>query len=622
MASSRGLLSKSAALPVLLLATLASCTTPEPQPTPFQPSGEFSLDAVLGDGEVGCRKMLDTYCSALHSPETQGNIRVGRGPDSLPILQGTTRNDFSSEYYLYSAAKLRAKDSLPADFRSVLDAQGYFDSLVRAMNRPPRSQMNLEKRALSMRREFELDQIWNGALSETVLRRMSKSFVGYHRLRDDLIPIEQSVERKRTRRELISEISRAIWKRDRNWSKVEANFEVLRERFLSVIDALDIPEDVRAAWKERMSSVKLVIPGAIPAIADSECSTTQANAFYYSYLNVLTVCAGDFNSEDILQTVAHELAHSLDFDRALYLRQKRSAFGRSLTALRREVCMPESFSCANWESFKSRIEPELAELKDFRPELPEFQSCLKRRTTSKTLAPADIQRLAEKEINDQVSTLANAGIFLRITKDRVPLPDGKTTKNPNYLDPCGYKIWSLDEEPIDDELTQLLFFTAEYRCSPLDDRKEKLRAAINASKALAVQVSAAAIGMEGEYSEREDLADEGYASSPVERFADVLGSYAFADYLSHMKRMSQRRHTFLASSSWQCDAPSLESLYPEENSVEQAFVFDSHSESDTRKKEMFTQPVRSALGCAQDFAFKSCELGFRKKTAQSLASGG
>lgn len=598
---------------------ISGCSTPSTTAISLEPEREFSLEEVLSKdgGKVGCRKMLDSYCSALHSPNVEGNILVGRGPQSYRVLQGRTKNDFSNAYYLYATAKLRARETLPTDFRTVLNSQAYFDLLEVALARIPRSHMSLDRRLRSLRREFELDKIWNVALSETVVRRMAKKFPGYHQLRDDLLPIEQSVERVRVRRELISKISRAIWKRDHNWSKVESSFEKLRSKFLSIIDALDIPEEVRTRWRDRISTVELVIPGAIPAIADTECSTTQANAFYYSHLNLITVCAGDFNSEDILQTVAHELAHSLDLDRYRYVFQKDSKLGVSLTRLRREVCTPEVFSCQAWDLFKTNFQSNLSDLNLYSPELPEFQRCLKRRSTSKVITDADIDRMSEREISDQVSDLARGGVFLRITKDRVPLPNGKTTKNPNYLNPCGYKMWSLGEEPVDDELSQLLFFTAEYRCNPAEDPNEKLRLSITASKEMAVQIAAATLRMEGEFSAREDLEEEGFSSSPSERFADVLGSYAFASYLSDLNDKWARRHTFLASSSWQCEEPSLESHYPEENAIQQGFVFDSHSEGETRKKEMFTTPIQSVLGCVEDFQFKACELRFKSGASVS-----
>lgn len=598
----------------VLLVLNSGCTTSDQARFSLQPEQEFDLGSYLGTGgpQVGCRSMLDTYCSRLNSPDAQGNLLVGRGAASFPILQGQTKNDFSTAQYLYSRAKIRSRDYLPPDFREALGQHRYFSLLEQALDRSPRARMTLDGRVRSMWRDHDLEKTWNAAVNETVLRRMSRRYPGFYRLSDDLLSLEEGLDRNRIRKELVSEISRAIWEHDPNWKKVERDFEVMRKHFLRVISRLEIPEALRDDWLRRLGEVRLVIPGAIPAIADSECSSTQANAYYYSYLNLITVCAGDFNGESILQTLAHELAHALDSGRSRYLQQRRSEYGRRLATLRGEVCGEAAFSCASWERFKGSHLPDLARLSAYQPDLADFQRCLKRSPHDAPMSADDIQRFAEMEINSQLEDLASSGVFLRLTKQQVPLANGKMAHNPNYLNPCRYKVWSQGEEPIDDTLTQLLFFTAEYRCSREKEAGRKLRESILVSKQMAMDVTAAAIRMEGEFSPRENIVQEGFASSPSERFADVLGSYAFADRLKRITTADERRHTFLASSSWQCERPSLDTIYPEESSVQQAFVSDSHADMNSRKSENFTAPIREALSCEPDFKFKACELGFKK----------
>src|SRR6202007_3319322 len=104
-------------------------------------------------------------------------------------------------------------------------------------------------------------------------------------------------------------------------------------------------------------------------------------------------------------------------------------------------------------------------LDGYEPEMPEFQRCLKRRVTNKPLGPEDIARFARNLTADRISDLASNDRFLRVTKPELPTPNGKYLKNPNYLNPCSYYMWSQGEEPIDDEISTVMFFTAEYRCS-------------------------------------------------------------------------------------------------------------------------------------------------------------
>src|SRR5262249_39086161 len=147
----------------------------------------------------------------------------------------------------------------------------------------------------------------------------------------------------------------------------------------------------------------------------------------------LTICAGDFNSEDILQSLAHEMAHALGVDRDQYLFAFNSRFGRKLARLRGQICQPKSFSCEDWGEFKNEFANSLGALNGYEPQTLDFQRCLKRRETSKSLESKDIARFARNMTADRISDLATSDKFLRITKPELPTPNGKLLKNPNYL---------------------------------------------------------------------------------------------------------------------------------------------------------------------------------------------
>lgn len=589
----------------------SSCSTMKVTPDGPEPTeiAEFSIQDLYKDkSELGCKAMLDGYCAHLYSPNVLGNLRVKSGSESILVLQGKTPNDFSAVYFEYAKAKLRNYSYLPPDFLEALTKRSFFEKLKQFIARRPRERMALSERLRSIRLGYEVDSLWDSAIEETVLRRMDLKVTGFHKIREDLIPVEMQVELRRARRILISQISKAIWRKHPNWKKVESSFEVLRGHFINVIGRLKIEDWVREHWLERIRSVKLVLPGAVPEISDRECATTKINAYYYSRLNMLTVCAGDFNSEDILETLAHEMAHTLDIDRAHYNFQISSEIGKALANLRNQVCKPTTFSCEVWQDFKSHFSDRLTKFSTYRPELPEFQRCLKRRATGKTLRQSDIERLAGTIISEKLSELAQSSIFLRITKEKIRLPNGNYTTNPAYLNPCAYNLWTLGEEALDDELSALLFFTAEYRCGQESSSAVRFEKAIDIAKEMSIGITRELLKSEGEFSSRHLLETEGFASSPAERFADVLGSYALANYLSTLSSTWDRRNTFLASSSWQCDKPSLESDFPEESNIQRKYVFDSHTEGDERKKEFLSQIVRETIGCKKDFEFNSCEL--------------
>lgn len=555
-----------------------------------------------------CKAMLDSYCDFLNSPGVQGNLEVKRADRATRILQGDTQNQFTQIYYRYSQAKLRNREFFPKDVLRILERHAYFTKLGAFLKRRPRPGMSLPERLMTEQDDFELGMIWTAAQNEAAILRMNHRYPEFHRLPEALVPIELQLERRRMRRDLVSEISRAIWRGSDEWKRVESTFAKLQASFGRVIKRLNIGESVRKDWLERIASVRLVLPGAFPAIANEECGSTTANAFYFTYLNVVTVCAGDFNSEDIVQTLAHEMAHALGVDRSQYLFENRSNFGRALSSFRRRVCEPKTFTCDAWDTFRGGFDESLKSLVGFDPQVPEFQSCLMRRPATKDLSDADIQRFARTLVTDRISDLASGDRFLRITKEMMPLRNGKQQRNPNFMNPCSYSLWSQGEEPVDDDLTTLMFFTAEYRCTPAKPARERLRDAIEVAKALSEKVTRRALRVEGRFSARSLLEAEGFASPPFERFADVLGSYATADLLAQSRDRWDRQNSFLASSSWQCTEPSLMSQYPEESSVEKEYIFDAHTEGEQRRKELFTTPIREVIGCQKDFDFLECKL--------------
>lgn len=555
--------------------------------------------------------MVDSYCNTLYSPEAQGNLEIGQGRTKIEVMQGETHNEFSQVFFRYSKAKLKSRSALPEDFRAALERGSYFIKLRSFLSRSPRATMSLAQRLESENMSYELGAVWSAAINEAILSRMAAVYPGFHKIPDANLPIELQLERRRLRRILISEISRAVWRDDQNWQKVEKGFDRLKISFLRMIQQLDVAKDIADDWSNRINEVQLALPGSMPAISDDECSATTVNAYYYTYLNVLTVCAGDFNSEDILQTLAHEMAHALGIDRSAYLFEVNSDFGKELATFRANVCKPEAFTCEQWSAYKSKFDSALKTIEGFQPHLREFNQCLKRRPTSRTLENADIERFSRTIVADRMSDLASGDRFLRITKPELPLKNGKTQANPNYLNPCEYSLWSQGEEPIHDPLTTLVYFTAEYRCSA-QTGAQKMKDAIEVSKAMTARLLEKVLRVEGEFSSRTLLETEGYSSPPFERFADVVGSYALAELLKAVPEKWNRQNVYLASSSWQCLEPSLASHFPDESAVENEYVFDDHTGGDLRQKELLSRPIREAISCEKDFEFKECLLPMKQ----------
>ena len=588
---------------------LISCTTQKSNLDDLNPKDFPPFELQLKQSNPGCKSMLDSYCNYLYEPQVGGNIRIGRKRgEPILVLQGHSDNGFSHVFLEFARAKLKNRRALPKDFRSGLEAGNYFSRLESFINQKPRQEMSLNERIYSVREENYLNQTWERVVQETVLRRMEEENLGFHKIQDDLIPVELQIKRIKVHKELLAEVNGALWQGHANWKKVENAFEDLRKHFLLIIEKIDAVNEVKAEWSERIKTLKLLSPGSAPELLDEDCASTKENALYFPHLNAITVCAGDFNSGDILFTLAHEMAHSLDIDHSMYLFAKRAAIGAGLRSLRQQVCKKVEFSCQEWNSLKSTFSEKLDGLKKYHPQLIEFQRCLKRTVTTKELTQPDIDRLATQIVSERIAALADEELFLRITKENISTGDGKSEFNPNYLDPCSYYLWSQDQEPLDDDLTTLMFFTAEYRCSQNRSEVEKLKSSIETAKAMSVHLMSELIGMEGEFSSRPTVVSEGFSSSPVERFADVVGTEAMAGLLNTTSSTSDRRNTFLASSSWQCSKPSFAKDYPQEYSLLRAYVNDSHADGDERKKEVFSSSIRNTLKCQKDFDFNECKL--------------
>jgi len=558
----------------------------------------------------GCMNMVNSYCSQLYSPGFSGNLLISR-KKPIQILEGDTYNQLSQIYVKYSVAKIRHKNQLPADFLQALNQYSYFDKLDDLLNRKPISAMTVDERLQSEYLEYEISTVWSNALDQAVMLRMNAKYPGYHHITDRLMPIEYDIDAKKIRRQLISDISKVLWRDDKNWQNVMDGFNDLKQSYYRLFERLDLPQEILNDWHKKIESIALVLPGSLPEISDEECSTTTSNAYYYSHLNLITVCAGDFNSGDILLVLAHEMGHALDGKRDFYLFQRNSALGQKMSSFRQTVCSPQpKLNCDDWNSFKSDMSTGRISLSNYQVQLPEFQRCLKRSPTTKKLDVVEARRIADQVSHNRIATMAASDLFLRLVKERLPLKNGQLHHNPSYMNPCGYSTWSKNEESMDDSLYTLVFFTYEYQCSQLK-AEDKLRSSIEVTQNLTADLISEILVAQGEFSDRDEVTAEEYASPPYERFADVMGSYAVSEYLKHYENTWDKRSKYLASISWLCQEPSLGSVFPIESEIEKSFSMDSHTEGVDRSKELLMEPIRDSLSCSKDFEFKECSLKFK-----------
>lgn len=530
------------------------------------------------------------------------------GSHSYEIKLGDTANDFHQREYEFQRAKLRAWSKLPDEFRDVLSTTNYLERMRTYLSRVSRKKMRLNERISTLREEEEINSIWNVAIRETVLTRMEKKFPGYSQIKEDFLPLELRYESQRQRRVLISQLATAIWNKHPNWLKVQRQFERVRQAYREVISSNDeLPDEIKTDWLGRIEEVKLIIPGSDPAIDMENCYKDEDNAYYFTEKNEVTVCAGDFNSEEVEQTLAHEMAHTLDLSRSRFIYQRDSLIGLSLKELKDGSCSSKGYSCEQWLNLKSKFSDLLKASQDFKPQLPDFNACLKRKATKPI--PADyIERIAREEVEATVADLAERNVFLRIVSSQLPLPDGSSQPNPMHMNPCGYYLWTTNVHPLDEDVALLLFFTTEYKCSAETDKEMRFKKAIETAREMQMSLSSMRIAMEGEFSGRDRLDFDGYSSSPVERFADSIGQMVFSHLLDQDPDPSRRRARYLANNAWLCRRPSIQQLYPQEAKVQKSYYVEPHSDSSSRQAELLTESIRNSLQCSMDFDSRQCSL--------------
>lgn len=563
----------------------------------------------LNDPEIGCSAMVERHCDRLYSSAHRGNAKLKKRNRDLQLLHGKTQNNFTTTFYQFSMAKLKKREQFPKSFRTALEEHYYFERLEKLLARPPRSQMSLDERLVFDREERELTQLWQHAISAATLRELSTKFPDSYKLDDDSMPPEVSLERQKIRIHVLSEVSRIMWADLNSWRAVEADFMRLKKHFLELIGKLDIDDGLRDHWHKRVRQVRLVVPGAIEGLADEECITTKKNAFYYANLNVITVCAGFFNSGDMEQVLAHELAHAIDISTLRLQAQRDSELGRNLADIKAGVCGAGTLDCNKWTSFRDNYDKRLEEMSRFDVSLGEFHQCLKRGGSGRTANARTIRKVAESTIAERMSDLVSNGSLLRMVKYQVPLSDRTLKKNPYYLNPCKYYPFADFNQTLDGEFTTLLFFTAAYSCGQ-GSSPTSLNAAVETASAMSKKLVEAVIRMEGEYSPREELQALGISSPPTERFADVVGSYILARSLAEETKIVDRRRDFLSSISWQCKPPSIASSFPSETEVLKSYRKDYglYLDTEARIKDSLSTGMRSALSCTKDFEARDCEL--------------
>ncbi|HUP55885.1 MAG TPA: hypothetical protein VM598_00420, partial [Bdellovibrionota bacterium] len=240
----------------------------------------------LPSGQVGCSKMVESFCDTLWAPEALGNLSL-QTPEGKPLGEvtlGKMPNETTFANTFFAQAQLDAKSRLPEDLRSALEKRGYFEKLDRFVNHKPFSAMTRSEVELFRALYGQIDAIAGESLSNTASSRVSRKHPGFFRLTDDRVPTHIAHDYNRAKDELEATVWKAIWSSHPRWPKLQAEFEEIRSVFLELIRAHpSASKATRERWETRIKATRLELPGTDPVqLGDAErrCASTEMNGYH------------------------------------------------------------------------------------------------------------------------------------------------------------------------------------------------------------------------------------------------------------------------------------------------------------------------------------------------------
>ena len=556
------------------------------------------------DGPVDCLDLYENFCKKLYAPGNEGNLTLKAGNQEWDLGFGKTKNELDKTFLAEANGKILARDSLPPDFKSLLEKQNYFNKLQKFLKSKASSVESIDEQTDDGLLSGQLSSIWNGSIAAVAKARTDQIHPGYHNA--TYVPPLWDHDATKITNGLKAEIHADIWKDNPKWKEVQKDFDLVKAEYLKMLEENPkLTPDVKKDWMARISTISLSLPGADPKNQGDEadsCASTEENAFYSTETHSLTVCAGLFNSMDPIFVMSHEISHSLDPGSTALLQELNSDLGKGLKLVEKQLCASTSPACpSSWTALKAQLQTDLANYPKPEVQNESFLSCLKSQDASDPINLQTLKDSAKSKTIQLFSDNADAHFFLDYAIPDLTLNDGKSYPNPEYLKPyCEYQDWRLSPTS---NVSLGAIFSAEYACEdPQKTGADRLSAAMATAKIYYQQISEKAIPLGGKFSTNSEMVNAGFAENVQERFADSMGLRVTSRILKNEKDLSteQKRDKFLAAGANFCDPPSDETKYPAEANVEKGYSNEPHSLNGARRRELLIRPIREAIDCKLD----------------------
>ncbi len=569
-------------------------------------------------GTVGCSQMTEDFCKALWLPKNLGNIDLKVGAKREQIREGRLPNEFGFSLYNYLKARLLARSRLPEEFRTRLEARGFFPKLQAVMNKKPNRKLSVKEKERERYLGKEVETIWDNSIDEVVFSKMNIEKKDFFQLTNDNIPHSLWLKYNEFRDRLEASIVKSIWSGNEAWQHAAEEFQSIRTAFIELIEShTAFSSDIKKEWISRLKSVELVIPGSDPLVwdlMDKGCASTTENAFYLPTHNKITICGGYLVGVNLIRTIAHELSHALAVRRTIYQYKVTTEAHALVSDLVDRTCKQQPLSCDEWGSWKKKFEKASDKLETVSIPNQEFLACFrKKELKAKRPEKEFLEYVSKERVSDVLEYSARRSWFLQLTKDKEILRDGTEHANPRYLNPCGF-MWNMPKwERLTNPFAVSSFFVNDYLCQKKSNPDEKpeviLERAVETAKNLSTPLMQKELLVPGVFASDREFERQGYSEDVEEDFADYLSGEVVAKLLEKLPQVEDRRSLVLASIAHLCDEPSIERQYPDEAAVQKKYYFDPHSEGVERRQRLLTAPIREALQCSRDFkpSIKECD---------------
>jgi hypothetical protein len=540
-----------------------------------------------------------------------GNLDLPYGTGMISLRFGKNAQDFRYSRLKLYQAMIQSYDQYPADFRKNLHHYNFLNITKRYLTTPKDTTLAIKQKNRTLGKKL-LDA-WDNALEDTLDQSMLKLHQDYIKVKH--YPPKWIKERAELEQKLASQINMILWSQTPAWKKVERLFNEIRDQFYAEISTLStLSAEEKRRLIDQIQKTKLVIPGTqeSDSFFNNECARTEWNAKYDFFNNHLKICAGQFNTDVIERSIAHELAHAVGSARNKFIAMDSTPLAEDIIQLSKDFCVNNIKSCPKrWAAIKSDLfgkNESLQSLFQYKENFPELRSCLQNKKMNAD--PEELLKMIPKQAKMraewEASDLADQHFFLNSIKPKFINTDGTSTDSPYYLNPCGLTSWNRERFNLKQSMEVL--FLSEYLCSESQNPEIRLKQSIQMAIDLKAKIYETVIPMGGVFSDHPVMISQGFSSDTDEDFADWLGSKVLTRYLKKQTQLDadSRKNFILAQIAGFCDLPSLTLQHKDEAEVEKSYSFEPHSLNSARIRKILTPPLREFLGCEASKQSRDC----------------